>query len=86
MVVLCTPSIGGVTNVRYFWLTHIWNLFDVSHFLPLADLSLLLAGAAALEEVRPGVHGGAPVARAHAQHQELGLQDQQEGETWSLKG
>ena len=53
------------------------TIFDVPTF---PDLPLLLAGAAALEEVRPGVHGGAPVARAHAQHQELGLQDQQEGE------
>ena len=43
------------------------------------DFPVLLAGAAALEKVRPGVHGGAPVARPHAQHQELGLQDQQEG-------
>ena len=55
------------------------------HFLSFPDFPFLLAGAAALEEIRPGVHGGAPVARAHAQHQELGLQDQQEGQIL-LKG
>ena len=60
-----------------FALLLVETIFDVPKF---PDLPLLLAGAAALEEVRPGVHGGAPVARAHAQHQELGLQDQQEGQ------
>ncbi len=41
-------------------------------------LPVLLAREHAIKEVRPGVHRRARLPRAHAQHQELGLQDQQE--------
>ncbi len=44
-----------------------------------ADIPLVLAGEHPVEEVRTGVHGRAHAARAHFEHTQLDIQDQQEG-------
>ncbi len=76
VVVLCNPT-SGVANVRIGQHQGASRLQRHLFLYSTVGLSIVLAGEHSIQEVRPGFHRRAPLTLPRAEHQELGVQDQQ---------
>ena len=53
-------------------------------FIDFIAIPSVLAGEHPHQEIRPGLHGGTRSSPALSEHQKLGLQNQQKGETTKI--